>query len=315
MAPTVVFILATSHAGSHLLAQLLGAHSRCLSIGELRSFHALRGPRSSRRGRHLVSDYANNPLFAGLAGLPEAAWHNRIFNNLQHYQPQVRVLVDNSKRPSWARRRGDSTAQTVRLLHLIRDPRALVRRWQAVYDTVDARRAQRLRLARRRPEWALRAAFAPLDVVLALKWLRANQDISAAMAADGATALVSYDDLVTDPGATLQGLMPQLGLDFEPGQLAYGRAPHAGTLKRDYIGAAGRSEILPDRKWRTELPAEVVTRISALAPILRYLHRLGLHLDAEGLWAVPRPFAQRAAWHSSGAQPASDCRGNARQSA
>ena len=38
----VILILSTPHAGSHLLSQLLGAHSACASIGKLQNFKKFR---------------------------------------------------------------------------------------------------------------------------------------------------------------------------------------------------------------------------------------------------------------------------------
>lgn len=282
MQPTVVFILSTNYAGSHLLTQLLGAHSQCLSIGELHNFHKLRT--RNRSDRNVVNDYENSPMFAGLADRPEAQWHRSILANLRPYRPAAHVLIDNSKRPEWAAQFESNPDFTSRYVHLIRDPRALVRRWQLTYANGVQQRGQRRRLARRKPAWALRALFSRMEVVYALKWLLANQAITGLMQRQGSTTVVSYDDLATDPRSTLQRIMPTLGLTFEPGQLDYGRVAQSGTLKRDYLDAAARSIIAPDRRWQRELSTTVAHRVGELAEMRSYIHGLGLHLDAEGLW-------------------------------
>lgn len=96
--------------------------------------------------------------------------------------------------------------------------------------------------------------------------------------------MVSYDDLATDPQSTLQRIVPALGLAYEPAQLAYGRAAQSGTLKRDYLGAAARSIIAPDRRWQHELSGAVANRVAALAAVRRYIDERGMRLDADGLW-------------------------------
>jgi hypothetical protein len=278
---TVVFVLSTNYAGSHLLAQLIGAHSRCLSIGELRNFEKLR--QRARTDRNVVSDYASNPLFAGLDACPPEAWHRRIFENAQAHRPGVTTLVDNSKRIEWAARCAKSADVRAVYVHLLRDPRALVRRWRATYGTRSEQRSQRRRLARRRPGRVVSALFAPIEIVYALKWLETNRSISEFCARRGPCTTVLYEELARDPRAALARLMPALGLDYEPGQLEYGRVAHAGTLKREYLGASARSLVAVDERWRDELAAGLSARIVGMPALREYVASLGLTLDDGGL--------------------------------
>jgi hypothetical protein len=278
---TVVFVLSTNYAGSHLLAQLIGAHSQCLSIGELRNFEKLR--QRARADRNVVSDYASNPLFAGLDACPPEVWHRRIHENAQPYRPGVTTLVDNSKRIEWAARFAHNPDVRAVYVHLLRDPRALVRRWRATYDTGAARRSQRRRLVRRRPGTLSSALFAPIEIVYALKWLEINRSITDFCAAHGPCATVLYEELARDPRAALARLMPALGLDYEEGQLEYGRVAHAGTLKREYLGASARSLVAVDERWRDELPSGLSDRIAGMPALREYAHSLGLTLDDGGL--------------------------------
>ena len=277
---TVVFILSTNYSGSHLLAQLLGSHSRCLSIGELHNYSKLRD--RLRRDRDIVNDYATNPLFDGLGDRTESQWHARIFENSRAYRPTITALVDNSKRVAWAERFLESAFDAV-YLHLLRDPRAIVSRWLATYDTSRARRSQRRRLARRQPSLVATALLRPIDVVLAQKWVLANAAITEFLSTRSRTAVVLYDELSQRTAPALAALMPTLGLEFEAGQLEYGRVAHAGTLKRAYLGASARSLIAPDLRWRDALPANVIGRIDRSRPILDYLAKIGVELDADGL--------------------------------
>ena len=277
---TVVFILSTNYSGSHLLAQLLGSHSQCLSIGELHNFGKLRD--RVRTDRDVVNDYATNPLFAGLSDCPPGDWHARIFANSRAYRPNVTTMIDASKRVAWAERCAAAGAFDAVYLHLLRDPRAIVRRWLATYGSRRARCSQRRRLLRQSAS-SIATAFGPFDRVLLRKWVLANAAISEFVATQRKTRLVLYDDVARRASATLTGLMPVLGLGFEPSQLEYGRVAHAGTLKRAYLGASARSLIAPDLRWRDELPVSVIERIERSRTAAEYLARIGVELTADGL--------------------------------
>ena len=280
MRNTVAFILSTRHSGSHLLAQLLGSHSRCLSIGELGNFSKL------QRGVHryeLVHDYATNPFFAGLAALDPTEWHARIFANSRAYRPRVAALIDNSKHIDWARHFDRAIGFDAVYLHLIRDPRAIVQRWLGTYAGRRARASERWRLARTQVSEVASALFGPMDRVMLRKWVLANRAITDFVSTRPRSALVLYDDLVRAPEETLQRLMPTLGLDFEASQREYGRVAHAGTLKRAYLGASARSLIAPDLRWRAELPVTAIGRIERCRATARYLAEIGMELTVDRL--------------------------------
>ncbi len=274
--PGVVFILSANYSGSHLLAQLLAAHSRCAGVGELHNYRKFR-TRGSRSG-NVLNDYLEHPAFAGLEALPERAWHGTIYERLRTERPALTHLIDNSKRPDWAGRFPEVSSY---YLHLIRDPRALVARWLRSYDP-DGHRRQQARVRRKRP-WRWAATRDPVGVYIE-KWLISNQTISRFSRRRPGTRLLSYRDLVLDTEATLGHLMPSLNLAFEPAQLAYGNASGAlGTRKRDYQDAARDSAITIDLRWQQELSASQRQRVEADAGVRRYLNHLGLMLTPEGL--------------------------------
>lgn len=278
-APQVVFILATNYAGSHLLAHLLAAHSRCAGVGELHNYRKFRR-RGSRSG-NVVDDYGEHPAFAGLDALPVGAWHPRIFERLQPHRPQLSHLIDNSKRPGWARRFPAASSYAV---HLIRDPRALVSRWLRTYENERAWRRERRRVLQRRP-WRLLAASDPVEVYVQ-KWLIGNDAISR-FAARRRSALVTYRDLAQATAESLERLMPRLGLHYEPRQLDFGaHGILLGTRKRDYRDAAERSAIELDLRWREHLSAAERTRVERHRGVQRHLSALGLVMTEEGLTAA-----------------------------
>lgn len=277
--PNVVFILATNYSGSHLLAQLLAAHPACAGVGELHNYAKFR-ERGSHSG-NVVDDYTDHPAFAGLTDLPVDHWHERLLDRLGTDHPGLTHLVDNSKRPAWARRFRSTNAYHV---HLLRDPRAMVSRWLRTYDTARAVHSQRNRVLRRRP-WLLGRLADPVAVYLE-KWLLANRAITKFLQ-HRRGALVTYRDLAVAPQATLAALMPHLDLAFNAAQLRYGEAAASlGTRKRDYLDASRASAISIDLRWRDHLQHTQRLHIERHRGIRRYLEELGLQWTDDGLTAA-----------------------------
>jgi hypothetical protein len=205
-------------------------------------------------------------------------WHQEIYTRLKAGQPDLAYLIDNSKRPTWARR---FPVDTARPLHLLRDPRALVSRWLRTHGAGLEVRHQRRRMLRRRP-WLFAM---PTDAVTTYlqKWLLTNQSISRFLGPLAAVNLVTYLDLAGQPGPTLETLMPTLGLAFEAGQLDYGATAPLGTRKREYAAAARASAINLDQRWREHLSAGDIQRIEADRAVRAYLQNLGLRWTEDGL--------------------------------
>lgn len=279
-APKIVFILASNYSGSHLLAHLLSAHSRCAGVGELHNYRKFR-ERGSRSG-NVVDDYLAHPAFAGLENVRIADWHRTVFTRLRETQPGLSHLIDNSKRPAWARRFPGHDACHV---HLLRDPRALVARWLQTYETPQALRSQRWRVLRQRP-WSIGSVSRPVDVYVQ-KWLLTNQAISRFLAGRGAP-VVTYRDLTLCTRDVLNRLMPRFGLSYEDRQLRYGESGnHLGTRKREYQAAAERSLIEIDLRWRDRLSARDRCRIEHHPGVRRYLAAQGLDMTDDGLTGRP----------------------------
>lgn len=279
----VVFILSTNYAGSHLLSQLLGAHSECRSVGELHNLLKYLTRKDSTRD--VDNEYATHPAFDGLAKLEPTHWHLQVFANLA---PNARVstLVDNSKRPEWARRFLANGVFECRYVHLLRDPRALVWRWLSTYSTSREKRRQRIRLFRAAPRLLATALSGDDTRVYTYKWLVANERITEFLAGhQSLSSIVTYCDIATDTDRTLTNLMPRLGLEFEPTQLAFGTAM-SGTSKRRYAAQMEDSLIARDTRWRDELATKQVEAITSNRDVGRYLGSLGLEMTSEGLSRV-----------------------------
>lgn len=280
----VTYILSVNYSGSHMLAELLGAHSRCASIGELRNYRKFL---TSPEARTTVSDFGGNPLFAGLAAVPERNWYPLIHERVCATHPGVSMLIDNSKKIEWAEGFARDAGIRAHYVHLIRDPRALLRRWSINYDALGKRLRQRRKLALRAPDKILVALAGSDYEVLLYKWLLANRRISDFMRIRGSTGLVlTYRDLATCTEDTLRKLMPRLGLDFEVAQLHFADGKHYGTRKAEYLEMSARSEIRFDCRWREDLPTPVQQSVTRNRNVLAYLDTLGLRFCDAGLTAA-----------------------------
>ncbi len=284
---SVIVIMALPHSGSHLLSQLLGAHSRCLSIGELHNYDKLTN-RARPGSGNVISTYAEDPLFANLNQIPVSQWHQEIMTRAQAGAPGLSVLVDNSKRVGWCASLAQNDQLEVQPVLLLRDPRALLRFWRLRYDSAKKVRRQRTRHSLMAPAQALQLLTCSTTELYLRKWLIRNQQASRLLERMGKPAnYVTYHDLAAQPERTLSRLMPLLGLDYEAAQLRYGEADHRGTQKAEYRNASDASQISLDVRWQADLDPAEAQAATAYAPLNRYLDQLGLEFGPDGLTARP----------------------------
>src|SRR5688572_17182350 len=120
MRPTVLFILSTPYAGSHFLSLILGSNTRALHLGEMKRVCY---PPTRVESRECY--FQTDKIFEGLG--PENAHeaYDRIFERVD---PQVKLLVDTTKGIRWAARFLEHNHFDRKYIHLIRDPRAILRR-------------------------------------------------------------------------------------------------------------------------------------------------------------------------------------------
>ena len=277
----VVLILSTPHAGSHLLSQLLGAHSQCISIGELHNYKKFR---DRPKERNVIDNYSEDPIFADLDQLPRSAWHATVLQRAKQRDPALTTLVDNSKRVQWCAQLRRSNGLDLRPVHLIRDPRALVRYWFRTYTDPRRVRQQRIRHARMAPLSAFHLlTCSELDLYIG-KWVIRNKEISDMLGKmRHPENVVSYHDLATRAASELPRVDAFLGLPYERDQLDYGKAEQHGTLKREYQDASEASAITFDTRWTEDLARDQIDYISNHRRILDYLHSIGLELGPRGI--------------------------------
>jgi hypothetical protein len=269
----VLFILSTSYAGSHFLSLLLGSHSRALHIGEVAGIGT---PKFDGGECYFQSGNVLEGL--GQKDLPRI--HELIFSRVDS---SIVVLVDTNKKLSWAESCLENSAYDQRFLHLIRDPRALVRRY-GLAATPAARRKIRWKIARKFPALAFSIWNAPESDLWMYQWLFQNQKITNFIRRNKLDSeLVTYRDLATNQSAEVARLMRWLGLDFEPAQLEYWNKPHIGSQKRNYDWVKEKKTQHFDLRWQQDLTPETQTRITGNRRVLEYLASLKVRLADDGL--------------------------------
>ena len=281
----VVTILSCNFSGSHFLSLMLGSHSRAEHIGEVRSRR-----RTYNRPRlpcTLCDEPAECPVVRGITPETIDQVYHTVFDNFD--RPTLTTLVDASKKVDWARRFVGDPSFGMRYIHLIRDPRALVRRWLLRYrDSRNDRMHERLKSMRRRPARAPVLLAAPQWKVYLHRWLNENREITRFLTAHRLEHLVvTYREAALEPEAALSRIMHWLDLDYEPGQTDYWNFDHHGTQKRTYDWVKKDKTRYFDQRWRKDLTPKVQSQIAANADVHRYLDQLALDLQDHGLHRRP----------------------------
>ncbi|OAI41511.1 hypothetical protein AYO40_00315 [Planctomycetaceae bacterium SCGC AG-212-D15] len=282
---TVVHILSTNYAGSHFLSLMLGSHSRSRHLGEV---HRLRNAHSVPLERlcYACRERGSCPVFSGIA--PDQV--DRVYQLLfKRMDPNVTALIDASKTAhGWLERFLGDDSYDHKYIHLIRDPRALVRRWLQSRPGWPKSLRRRWRMMCAYPRQAPQLALAPATRILTYQWLRQNQRISRLVEEHRLDAqLVTYHDLALDPAGELQRLMPWLGLAYEPDQLEYWKFQHHGSQKASYQWVKDAPARHFDLRWQKDLAPEVQEQVIGNPEIRRYLDGLGIVVGADGLARIP----------------------------
>lgn len=295
---TVVYVVGAARSGSTLLASLLGMESGCFAAAETRLLwrnldkrrcgcgemalacpiwaHTVRYVRNvtgaepsdvvslQRRTTQLVNlpSTALHAAKPGASLLQYAEIMQAVYAGL-HEATGAQVIVDSSKNPSEALLLRSIETVSPHVIHLVRDPRAVVYSWQRA--SVDASADGNYR----------NAASA------AARWVAHN--IGAHVATSkyevDRTTLVRYEDLLQDPRRIVRRLVQSVSdIDTDLGWLDDVRAV---PLSRHMIGgnalreSKGPIQLASDDQWRTTLRnrSRVVVNVVALPYARRYGYR------------------------------------------
>jgi hypothetical protein len=275
---TVATILSTNFAGSHFLSLMLGSHSRAQHVGEARRL------RKRPRTKHpcfLCEASGECELFRDIdADGLEDLWPT-LFSRVGE---EILVLIDNSKKPSWAARFLADDRIDKKYIHLVRDPRALIRRWATDYDAWPKRIEQRVTWGRRRPDLLRDMLLVSHRRFFLYKWLAKNQEITEFLRANSLEhTIVTYRDLARFPDETLADLDRFLGLEPEPGQKEYWNFEHHGSQKADYEWVKQQRTQFLDLRWKEFLSEADQRWVLAEPRVGRYLAEIGLEFVEDGL--------------------------------
>ncbi len=273
---TILYILSSNYSGSTLLSLMLGAHSRAIQIGEAKVLRRV----DSSRPPCVICGVEN--ICAVNEGItPENV--DRLYDIQFERWPSVEVIVDNSKKPYWAERfLSQSAKYNLKFIHLVRDPRSLVRRWDIKFNTWSNVLVQRWRAIRHAKNIYLKDPFCSNTTLYAYKWLRQNQNISEFLARYKLEhRVVNYCDLVTNTEAELRQLNDYVGLEYEKQQETYWEVKqHGGGKTSDILARGG---IHKDLRWQDYLTERTKLTISENGMINNYLAGLGLRFSEDGL--------------------------------
>jgi hypothetical protein len=277
-----IYILSTNYAGSHFLLLQMAAHDKCMSIGEFHRFDP--GFARHKQACHICETDEHCPIFKGIYGQPINKLHPILINNAETANPKIETLVDNSKKTVWAKKFLNLPGITQKYIHLIRDPRALTRRWMINYDTRKEKRKVRLLTARRCRRNAWNILTGSEANVYAWKWTYQNQLITDFLIKNNLDyKFVTYDELVLQPDTVLRDIMEWAGHDYQPDQKEYWKFTHHGSQKPHYMTPPKRGDSRFDLRWKDYLNSETIAEISEHPAVAKYLNSQKLLLSEYGL--------------------------------
>jgi hypothetical protein len=277
----IVTILSTNFSGSHFLSQLLGSHHRARHGGEIKYLRREHRARSCL----ICPDPMTCPLIKGVSHQTIQDCYRLILTNFQERGEEVQTLIDTSKKVKWARQFLNREDYDYRYIHLLRDPRALVRRWTNSLTTTRQIWHTRYCSFRRSRPLNFKALLGNWTEVLIQKWLNENRGIDHFCSAHALPVLtVTYRDLCHDTLNQAYQITRFLGLDDDPNILNFWQPQHHGSVKHPHNRSRGTSTAgYHDLRWKQDLSEQVVHYITEHPQILAYLELKNLMLLEDGL--------------------------------
>jgi hypothetical protein len=190
----------------------------------------------------------------------------------------ARVIVDSSKFPAEAALLAGASDVDIRILHMVRDPRATANSWLRPKDYIPA--------------------MGPVRSTLYWTGFNAASELVCRRHPESSLRL-RYEDFVRDPRGRIADILRLLDLDTEPSISADGAAVlglnHTVTGNPDRL-ARGPIRVRPDDRWRRDLPRGAGLAATALA--LPLLGRYGYPLRRSTATAPAPTVPMETRWTS-----------------
>lgn len=274
----LAFILSSNYSGSHFLSLMLGSHSQGVHLGELKNVYKMGG-----FDRCYVCDGGDGcEFFQGIDGEDKLNLYDFLFSKVGD---DVTFLVDASKKPRWFKDYLALKDYDVYLIHLVRDPRALARRWLMRFSEKNIGFRERVKQIRKNPGKIFKLLFCDDLVVCVYKWISQNREIAKFVQESGLPyKRIAYKDLAVNADQTLTEICEWMGLVYEPEQKEYWRFPHHGSQKEEYqwIKSQGGGTYF-DQRWKSYLTESQVCRIENHQELNAFLHSINMGFSEDGL--------------------------------
>jgi len=289
MKKTILFILSSNFSGSHFLSLLLGSHSKAAHLGEVKNLFKFKNKAKktsqsdeSSRQCYICDNEPECTITKNLYNLKKDNIYPTLFSR---HDANITHLIDASKKTSWAKNFSTSLDYNIKYIHLVRDPRALVRKWELHYNTPSGFARQQIKQIRNTPSKALQILFKSHWQTYALKWVNQNREIHSFLTSSNLDyQTISYEELATNPATSIASIMEWLDLEFELTQLNYWKHEHHGTQKQKYNTNNNKSKNFIDLKWQQDISIIDQNKIITDKDILSLISELPFNITKNGLF-------------------------------
>jgi hypothetical protein len=244
--------------------------------------------RATARQRHLPSLLSHRPPSAALREL--RASYAAIYRAVAEVTDS-RVVVDASKGPALGAALAGAPQLDVRLLNVVRDPRAVAWSWRRTVERPHATAG-----TGSEEMWRIPVSRS------AAQWSALQLEVGATARLAGVPAArVRYEDVVADPVGTLAAATADLGLPLNPrhlppvGAAGVDLAPSHGLSGNPGRFRSGTVPLRRDDAWLGEMPAGSRALVTAMT--LPLLTAYGYPVGATS--TVPAARGRRASWSST----------------
>jgi hypothetical protein len=239
-----------------VVQQVAGENSSTRAREMIRLQHAV------GRTRHLpllMSEVGRRRLLTGME--PYVAALDDLYGSIQR-TTGARVLVDGSKDPSYACLLRQAPSLDVHVLHLVRDPRAVVFSWQRRKELFPSATGEAPKVYMEQHRAGKSTAY----------WVGLNLGIEAMRRelAPNRYLRIAYEDFIRDPVAQLKGIMSFLDLDID--SFPFVRDDELILMPNHSVSgnpsrfSTGAVKLRADDEWRRRMP----TRHKRLVTLLSW---------------------------------------------